>query len=305
MNSKILHICINYNQERETELFTRSLQKLNHFENVDLCIVDNSALPNQNSVFSNMSFGDQQQQVSVINPKANLGYFGAAQKAYLELGQKNKYDWIIISNTDLQIVGYDFYDKLLNYPLTEEIGAIAPEIISEISQKDSNPFLVTRPSRLKMKFLDLVFSNYLTCQAYQILAYYKEFFKRLASQKKPLTDKSNIDSKLHDNLHLNLNVNVNSNTTKMIYAAHGAFMIFSKNYFAKGLDFTHPAFLYCEEITVAEKMRQTQLKTIYDPSFKIIHKEHGSTGLISYFFSNKTFQFKKESSKKVYDAYFK
>ena len=86
-----------------------------------------------------------------------------------------------------------------------------------------------------------------------------------------------------------------------VYGVHGSFMIFTKSFFKKGGDFKHGAFLYNEEITVAEFCRKKSLKCFYDPSLSIEHREHGSVGMI---YSSTTLKFLKEASRFAAETYF-
>ena len=46
----------------------------------------------------------------------------------------------------------------------------------------------------------------------------------------------------------------------------------------KGFDFTYPGFLFLEELFVAEKMADMNLKTVYVDQVTAIHYEHHSIG---------------------------
>jgi GT2 family glycosyltransferase len=79
-----------------------------------------------------------------------------------------------------------------------------------------------------------------------------------------------------------------------IYAPHGAFIIFSRQYFLRGGSFKHPSFLYGEEITVAENCKKFGFQVLYDPGFRVLHFEHGSHGWIKNIINPQLIQFKHE-----------
>jgi len=64
----------------------------------------------------------------------------------------------------------------------------------------------------------------------------------------------------------------------LIYAPHGAFIIFSKSYFSKGGIIDDGYFLYGEENSTAAQAAKLNMKIGYVPEIKLIHKESMSTG---------------------------
>jgi hypothetical protein len=65
----------------------------------------------------------------------------------------------------------------------------------------------------------------------------------------------------------------------VIYAPHGALIAFHRRYFRAGSNpFEHDAFLFNEEITVAEGARQRGLQVLFVPDVVVRHHEHVSTG---------------------------
>src|SRR2546427_119628 len=67
---------------------------------------------------------------------------------------------------------------------------------------------------------------------------------------------------------------------EFIYAPHGALFIFSRRYFEAGGYLDGNLFLYGEEISVAEICRSLGLPVIYEPSLRVLHNEHQSTGRV-------------------------
>ena len=64
----------------------------------------------------------------------------------------------------------------------------------------------------------------------------------------------------------------------MVYAAHGAFLIFSRSYFEAGGYIDDGFFLYAEEFSVAEICRRLQLRVLHDPDLRVWHYAHQVTG---------------------------
>ena len=277
MAHQILHITVNYKNNEQSQNFLRSLMSLSGSDQVLFCLVNNSASSAQDQSFSEF---EKDPRFRLINASENLGYFGAAQAAYLRYKPEFS-NWCLVSNTDMGITDTQFYNKILNYRANQNLGVLAPAIISEITKKDSNPFMFQRPQSQRMHFYALIFSNYFSCQIYQALAYFKDQVKGLI--------KSEVKQK----------------SEMKIYAAQGAFFIFNKRFFEKGEDLSHPCFLYGEEIMVAEKCLRQNLEIRYAPSIQVIHQEHGSIGLKDFFLSRNIFSYRRDSSRKIYDQFFK
>ncbi len=252
-NYSLLFLCVLYGDtDHILKLFDSFCRQKFDFENYHVAIViinnnESSLLPD---AVKNYKFPSGVDFI-ILHPSQNLGYFGAAQWA---LKQFNPAAWTIVSNSDLIINDELFLEKLKSLKINVRTAVVAPEIISEISGLDQNPYLITRPKALKMKILKLIFSIDAVSFMYQSLAYFKN--------------------------SIGPRVQVNNHQIDKIYAPHGSFIIFHRKYFESGLDFAHPPFLFGEEITVAENLRRSQLSAVYEPSLKIKHEEHQATGRI-------------------------
>ena len=86
-----------------------------------------------------------------------------------------------------------------------------------------------------------------------------------------------------------------------IYAPFGAYLIFHKTYFIKGGTLQHGAFLFGEEIFVAETSRRLNLKVIFDPRLKVIHREHSSLRKIG---SRNAARYAREATHYLADTFF-
>jgi hypothetical protein len=56
-------------------------------------------------------------------------------------------------------------------------------------------------------------------------------------------------------------------------------MIFRRAYFDAGATLNFGSFLYGEELFVAEECRRTKQHISFEPSLKMIHREHTTTGI--------------------------
>jgi hypothetical protein len=263
-------ICINYRTPERTIKFVNHLLP-GIALGMKIFIVDNSSDENHDAL-KHWS----QSSIHLLNPKTNLGYFGGAQFAldYMDALQ-TKFDWVIVANNDTELNIVEILGQLRSEK-KPNLAVIAPLIFSELSNKSQNPFLTNRPPRWRMHFYKWIFSNYCTCLTYQLLGLAKALVRsKLDRESQAFPSK--------------------------IYAAHGAFMIFHSAYFLAGGNFKHPAFLFGEEITVAEFCRIHKLDIVFDPNIQIKHEEHATIGRIP---SRKIMNYIRESSKVIADLYF-
>jgi GT2 family glycosyltransferase len=235
------------------------LRWLNDNEGVGFMIVDNASGPEELTKIrpAIAEFSNAQ----LLESATNRGYFGAARFAfdhYLVQGNGLP-DWVIVCNHDVQIEDKEFFSQLLcQDPRT--VGVIAPRIQALPGRVDQNPFMRRRPGPLRWANLRFVSSNYGAAALWDWLSRRKSAFRSwLAARRR--------DSLLDGNAK-----------RESIYAAHGSFFIFSRRYFEAGGFLDGNLFLYGEEISVAEICRSLGLPVVYEPSLRVLHKEHQSTG---------------------------
>ncbi len=288
-NLEILHVCVNYRNNQETKGFIENCQQLLGADQVQFVVCDNSQGidPEKDLILENLRTSDS---VVVLPYVDNPGYLGAAYRALLKIAELSgcsevseeaigqKYSFVIVSNTDLQISTKDFYQRLLSQSSRDsgsgqKVGILAPSIRSLLTNKESNPLYQSRPSAKKMNFLVRVYSWYPLAVLYHLLSFAKVW----------LPGQTQASGAIE------------------IYAAHGAFMIFTAEFFKAGGTFKYPARLYGEELFLAEQLRRFGLKTMLVETLKILHREKGTELTLWHRIglSRRTFEFKKESSKVI------
>lgn len=204
-----------------------------------LTIVDNSESADELTALRALTGDDR---AEVIAAPRNLGYLGAAY--WLAVRYPVAATWTAVCNVDLELDA-DFCATLgaLEAPPT----VVAPHIVALPSGRAQNPFMLERPTGRHMLVRRLALSNRLTAA----------LAKRRAATR-PLATSSLI--------------------ARPIYAPHGAFMLFHRRFFESGGSLHHPTFLFNEEITVAETARRLQLSVGFEPSLRVVHREHQATG---------------------------
>jgi GT2 family glycosyltransferase len=246
-------IVINYNSAQATSRFLADLleQDRSSFA-LTVVIGDNS--PSDASLESLRQAHRDNASVRFEAMSTNRGYFGAAQSLLEMVWKERLPDWLIVSNADIRLP----YPALLSRIANHTGGAgdvIAPRIISAQTGLDQNPFNRRRPSRFRINLN-------------RIIARVPFLFWLLETQ---------CSIKHEMRMRLRNKASVPATASSIIYAPHGAFIVFSKEYFLRGGNFDCGAFLFAEEIFVAETCRRLGLRVMYMPSLEVLHDEHIST----------------------------
>ena len=197
----------------------------------------------------------------VLESARNRGYFGGVKQGleWFQETQGNLPEWIIICNNDIRIEQDDFFERLsqLNSLGT---GVIAPKIISSRTGLNQNPFMVRRLGRWRLNELRFWLKSYYLAFAHEKMSAWKHAGMSLKCR------------------FFHSSREGRSDPPKPIYAPHGAFLIFSKEFFRRGGFVDDRSFLYHEEISVAEICSKIGLPILYFPELCVLHDEHSSTG---------------------------
>jgi GT2 family glycosyltransferase len=252
---KTLIITVNFQHADSAVCFLESASRLEEFGRCHVLVVDNDSA--DDSIYrirrAIYGFGN----VELMESWHNRGYFGAASWALRQyLARHNVPDWVIVCNHDIVFDDPKFLVRLLKKE-PEAAGVIAPSIISGLTRHDANPSIRHRPSSFRMWRYRVWLGNYYAMWLKQWLSpairkARQKLFKGTASGRKGVTS--------------------------LIYAPHGAFLIFSRKFFEAGGFIDDGFFLYAEEFSVAEMCRQLRLPVMHDPELRVWHREGQSTG---------------------------
>ena len=276
--SEIALIVIDYKKPQLVKSLVASASGLEARERVQILVVENEA----NEAIRRTVEELEGPGVRALFEDRNWGYFGGAQVGLEWLDSQSwKPEWIIVSNSDIEFPQREFFRKLLDYRVPADLGVLAPGILSGLSMDDQNPFYVSRPASWRMHFYKWCFRWYATGAAYGMAGVAKDYLKGKLGG---------------DGSHA-----PTPRSAGEIYAPHGAFIIFHRNYFERGGSFKHGAFLFNEEFTVAETCRETGLKVVYEPGLQVRHADHATMGS---FPSRNVIKFHGEASRFTADRYF-
>lgn len=253
MKYKTLINVVNYKSPNECIEFINCVLSCADSSFIKINIVDNSNCFNK--IKTNFS-----QNVEIIYPHKNLGYLGGANFGLEKFKDENHVipDWVIVSNSDILIKDKNFFQKLHKREHEPDLAILAPQITSTLFGKNQNPHLIERPRARKVAFHRYVYSFYPLLWFYHVCYWAYNFLKR----------------------HLGYRPKQSLPEDGKIYAAHGAFMILTREFFQRGGSLNYPCFIYGEEYFLSETSRAHNLYVKYDNEIQVFHKEHVSTGTI-------------------------
>ena len=256
---RALLITINTGHEDYTKALVGSLSRLRAFPDLSVLIVENAS--GDASVATLQKEIAELTNVRLLVASSRLGYFRAARFAaenYLSRGNSLP-DWLIVCNNDVLIDDKEFLEKLFRHdPL--KVGVIGPRIQTLPLKAEQNPCMQQRPGWKKRLGFHLCSSNYPAALARHWLYAKKRSLKSWIVRTVPRAHPAE-DAGL-----------------RPIYAAHGAFLIFSRRFFEAGGYLDQNLFFYGEEISVAEICRSLRLPVVYDSTLSVQHHEHVTVG---------------------------
>jgi GT2 family glycosyltransferase len=220
-----------------------------------------------------------------LRTNKNLGYFGGAReglKHYFE--QHATYPpWILVTNVDI-VFTPQFFQRLteLNSNKNENLGVVAPSIISQKWNTDYNPKILVRYSKGKLQFYKYLYTHFLIHNLYLIAAYAKKWGLGLWRAQK--------DKKANP-IH----------KARKIYAPHGSCLVFKDTYFIRGGTLDLPNFLFGEEILVAETAAEFGMDVEYHTEIVIHDYEHASTG---FFVTPKMNEYNRQAIQAILERYY-
>ena len=273
----VLLACVHYRSPAETERFVLGALEQRTMAPVHITVVDNSPSPAPHAVPPSVR---ALSNVRVLDPGVNLGYFGAAAFALRDhVASHPNPAWVVISNPDIRFTNDLTLENLSVLHRGNEPAVLAPSIRSAKWGTDQNPFMRHRPSSARMHFYRWVFSSYATDAVYQSLHWLKSKTGRVRHP-------GRVPS---------------SSVTEPIYAAHGSFLALYRSFFERGGSLAYGAFLFGEEIFIAETARRLGLIVLFEPRVAVEHAEHTSTGGP---WRRDTSALRRESSRYVADTFF-
>ncbi len=251
---RLVYIFVNYNNSDESIKTTESILSAN-FDNDDLVvIVDNNSLDDNLESLQKFISVTSIKNIKLIISDRNVGYFGGLNLG-IDYVVKNEFhfDSMIVGNNDLAFpqnfkeMLVSAGDLLSNYPV------ISPNIIT-LNGEHQNPHVIKGISFVRGFIFDICYMNYSFFVLIGLLAKWTRKF----------TDR---DDELKNHI------------AQEIYQGYGACYILTPLFFKYFERLDNLSFLYYEEFFLSKQLERVNYKVFYEPSIRIVHRLHSSTGM--------------------------
>lgn len=266
IKNKFAFVILNYKNYQVTLELLRNLTKHSWVKDVNIYVVDNGS--------NNESVTELQKvnylKFKLIAVENNLG-FANGMNLGIEKAREDECNYVCLVNSDIEIpiTEIDFLEKITNtYHQDNKIAVIAPSI-TDLDGLEQNPMLVrdlTKYEILKKKLFYLTgfYHIYYFLRVYLFYSIVNYF-----SEKRHIAHRAKVKKRA-------------MKESQYIYIPHGSFIILTPTYFNCWNSLDKNTFIYCEEIILAEHVKQNNLKIWFENTLKVTHKESKST-----FFDNK------------------
>ena len=239
---KCLNVIVYYDNFQEVKDYIQSVCTIS-YNMVDMIIVVNSNKKNMLKELEKFIKDNGFNSCWIYNYNTNVGYLNSLLKTIKHI-ELQKYDYYILSNTDILYNSKDFFIKLKNKQYRQNIGCIAPSVYSTSLGVYSNPHYISRLTAEGLKFRSIIFSNRVLSRAYFNLS-------RLKSKKKKALKQESCE----------------------VYSPHGSYMIFTLEFIKKIAGYEYGVKMYSEESCIGELLLRANMKCWYDADIEVSHVE--------------------------------
>ncbi|MBU5356974.1 hypothetical protein KQI19_02270 [Enterococcus gallinarum] len=272
MNNSIQNVIIYYDNYEDIELYLNELNNqviddIDFFVTLVMNKFNTDDLRGLEILIDSISF-----QCELIFPNGNLGYLNGLLYGYRKSQfRKENLDWVIFSNTDIEIPNKFFIKKFLATNYSDDIVCVAPSVFSKELNAYSNPQYKTRYTKRELLRRVKIFNNKFLANMYFSLSDIK-----LAMIKK------------------------NKEDSCYVYSAHGSFFFLRRNFLDK-LNKSYMSLMYSEEAFIAEEVLKQNGRIYYDSRIEVEHLESKVTGKLG---KQKKAKYIAESLEKIIEEYF-
>ncbi len=238
---------------------------LDNCDDTDIIVVDNASQNGTGELLRDEFIIND--RVTVLLNRENLG-FSAGNNVGIKYALENfDFSFLILANNDTAVLDNNFTKSVLSAYKTYHFAVLGPMIKSADGRFDSNPLYIEPYSREKALHDIKFHKQRIKALNNPIYAFFNKAYKTIKS--KLGKSKNFVRRKLcgadlfkpHEDVVL-----------------HGAFLVFSKDYFEKFSGLDARTFLYAEEDILYTHCKKNNLKMLYFPEIAVFHKEGAANG---------------------------
>jgi len=219
--------------------------------NITIVIVDNSNSINTVAFFESQRKLSKQIKIKIFK-NDNTGYLKGLSTGARQVPSSNT-DFVFLCNPDLEFQKCDWLGILSGYQASRVL--LAPQIIT-LSGKKQNPNRVKSFSKFEIFVQDISSWCYGT---YKLITNARRILKKIPSR---------------------LTIIPKRTGKQEIWLPHGSCIIVDFKTLKDSNFFYENIFLWGEEVIISEKSRRQGASVLFEPSLKVLHNEHSSTGNI-------------------------
>lgn len=263
-------IILHYNNIKDTNECIESIKNNIDTQKYKIIVVDNKS-PDNSGIQLREKYQDDDAIEIIVNEK-NEGFSAGLNIGIRYLRSKYESSFVILSNSDIHLLGKDLYMHLIDEYNVSKFSVLAPMIITPDGRCDDNPIF------------DMLYTRE---NAQYDLKYWKHrlFFTKLGLERIFLFNRNH---NYFIKKHKKKVYQTRKDKTPGIFlkrrenvVAHGCFIVLSKEYFKhfNGLDVR--TFMYAEEDVLFVHIFDKKLLSVYQPNVVVYHKG-GSSVKASY-----------------------
>lgn len=233
------------------------------FTNYKIVIVDNGSPNGSGSILKKNFYNND--KITVILNEINLGFAKGNNVGFLHAKYKLKADFIALINNDTVIQQSDFISKIIEKFEFSNFHILGPDIISTKDGSHQNPRPRTLQKKEELRGQIKLYRTKLLLNYFFLDNILEKAKKRFI--KKPFITVSETIGPSWEKEKLNVKL-------------HGSALVFSPLYVELYEGLYPKTFIYSEEAILYFIAKRDNLKTIYSPAIRILHKEDSSTNEI-------------------------
>jgi len=233
------------------------------YKNYKIVIVDNGS-PNGSGTILKEKLHNNDKIIVILN-KNNLGFAKGNNVGFQHAKHRLNADFIALINNDTIIEQSDFITKIIEKFKSSNFHILGPDIVSTKDGIHQNPRPRTLQNKAELRSQIKLYRTKLLLNYFLLDNILEKTKKRFI--KKPFITVSETIGPSWEKEKLNVKL-------------HGSALVFSPSYVELYEGLYPKTFIYSEEAILYFIAKRDNLKTLYFPEVKILHKEDSSTNEI-------------------------
>lgn len=261
MKPHFVFLILHYITIEETKKCVESIINKVH-TNYDIIIVDNNS---KNGTGEELKkFYSDNSKVRVLINKKNLGFSKGNNVGFKYIKENMQPDFIIMINNDTEMIIDNFCEIIEDEYNHSHFAVLGPRILLSGNRIDDCKFEIMSIKKLKLQTIKL--------KIYKAFNYIHLYFLC-----KILKEIANATVYFLKNMYILKDKQEDKAIRKENVLLQGACLIFSKEYIDKFEGIVDKTYLYREEDFLLLRLRDNNLKSVYNPYLIIYHEHSAST----------------------------